>query len=244
MTSTGMSEFLQNKIGYHDNKDGKNYGMCMSVLNKCQDITYTGSGQNAEYNPVNNVVKEFLNRTLVQIKSSQDTILADYAEDCIMDVASCLAQNNYDADALTQTGNNIAVRACLPVIYTCMSVNGVQGNLDNDTTVSAQNWIKEIMGTNIRQCPSGTTGAYPDCICTDANAVYIISKNQCIKCPESGKYPNCTCTTPNAVYVAATNQCIKCPESGTYPDCTCTNGAYDIASNTCTSNASDETGGE
>ena len=143
-TSVSMSEFLQNKIGYHDDDDGKNYGMCMSVLNRCQNITYQGSGQNAEYVPTNNVIKEFLNRTLVQIKSSQDTILANYAEECIMDVASCLAQNNYNVNNDSGTGNNIAIRACNPVITTCMSVNGVTGDLDGGT-ITAEDWIKDIM---------------------------------------------------------------------------------------------------
>lgn len=99
--STSMSEFLQYKIGYYDKKNGKNLGMCMSVLNKCQDVTYKGSGQNAEYQPNNNVIKEYLQRTLVQIKSKQDTVIANYAESCISDITSCLAQNNYDADKNT-----------------------------------------------------------------------------------------------------------------------------------------------
>ena len=99
--STNMSEFLQYKIGYYDKKNGKNLGMCMSVLNKCQDVTYKGSGQNAEYQPNNNVIKEYLQRTLVQIKSKQDTVIANYAESCISDITSCLAQNNYDADKNT-----------------------------------------------------------------------------------------------------------------------------------------------
>ena len=145
-SSTNMSEFLQNKIGYHDDSDGKNYGMCMSVLNMCQDVTYKGSGQNAEYNPQNNVIKEFLNRTLVQIKSSQDTILADYAEECITDVASCLAQNNYNVEATSDTGNNIAMRACKPIITTCMNLNDVES--DSSVTggsISATDWIKNIM---------------------------------------------------------------------------------------------------
>ena len=91
-TTSSISEYLQNKIGYHSDSDGKNYGMCISVLNKCQDITYTGTGQNAKYNPQNNVIKEYLNRTLVQIKAAQDTVLSDFAEDCITDVSSCLWQ--------------------------------------------------------------------------------------------------------------------------------------------------------
>ena len=151
-TSSNMSKFLQNKIGYHDNDDGKNYGMCMSVLNRCQDITYTESGNSTEYNPQNNVVKEFLNRTLVQIKSAQDSIMAEYAEDCITDVASCLAQNNYDPDDKTDndgsseesTKNKIAIRACNPIITTCMSVNKVKAE-DSNTELTQYDWIKNIM---------------------------------------------------------------------------------------------------
>ena len=145
-TATSMSEYLQNKIGY--NKDGKNYGMCMSVLNKCQDITYEGTGQNATYQQDNNVVKEFLNRTLVQIKSSQDTILADYAENCISDVASCLAQNNYDADKNTEgtlsSSNKLALKACNPIITTCMSLNGIENDIETGS-LTAEEWIMQIM---------------------------------------------------------------------------------------------------
>ena len=160
--STSMSEFLQYKIGYHDDKDGKNYGMCMSVLNKCQDVTYSGNGQNAKYNAVNNVIKEYLQRTLIQIKSKQDTVLANYAESCISDVTSCLAQNNYDADKNTCDGkacessaisattkvtlsasNTLATNACLPTIKTCMSVNGIKGDAPT-SALDAERWIAAI----------------------------------------------------------------------------------------------------
>lgn len=148
-SSTDMSKFLQAKIGYHDDSNGKNYGMCMSVLNKCQDITYTGTGQNLKYNDTNNVIKEFLQRTLVQIKSAQDTILADYAENCISDVTSCLAQNNYDADKNTgdtlSSQNKLAVKACNSIITTCMSVNDVSGTASTET-MTADKWILHIMG--------------------------------------------------------------------------------------------------
>ncbi len=150
--STNMSEFLQNKIGY--NEDGKNYGMCISVLNQCQDYSYDGTGQNAKYNPTNNVIKEFLNRTLVQIKSSQDTILADYAENCISDVSACLAQSNYDVDNNTEgsdgkpvlsAGNKLAIKACNSIITTCMSVNGITNDIDTGDPLTAEEWIAEII---------------------------------------------------------------------------------------------------
>ena len=160
--STNMSEFLQYKIGYYDKKNGKNLGMCMSVLNKCQDVTYKGSGQKAEYQPDNNVIKEYLQRTLTQIKSKQDTVLANYAESCISDVTSCLAQNNYDADKNTCAGkacssaditattdvklsaaNTLATNACLPTIKTCMSVNGITGTAPV-SALDAERWIAAI----------------------------------------------------------------------------------------------------
>lgn len=115
-SDTNMSKFLQYKIGY--NLDGRDYGMCMSVLNKCQNYTYTAA--NGKYNPKNNVVSEYLYRTMVQIKAAQDTILADYAENCISDVTSCLSSNGYD----NATNKNIPVNACKALITTCMSVNG------------------------------------------------------------------------------------------------------------------------
>lgn len=118
---TNMSKFLQFKIGYNDN--GKNYGMCMSVLNKCQDYTYDKKTGNYVAN--NNVISEYLYRTMIQIKAAQDKVLSDYAENCIGDVTSCLTANNYDPDAGTTSNNhNIAVNACKSLITTCMSVNG------------------------------------------------------------------------------------------------------------------------
>ena len=147
-TSTGIADFLQSKIGYHNDADGKNYGMCMSVLNRCQDVTYSGTGQNLKYTFNNPVVKEYLNRTLVQIKSAQDTILSDYAEECITDIATCLAQNNYDPDkGADTTANQIAIRACQSMIDTCKSVNGIDGDLPSDVQ-NAEVWVCEIMGGN------------------------------------------------------------------------------------------------
>ena len=140
-TSVNMSQYLQYKIGYNDGS--KNFGMCMSVLNKCQDITYTGTGQNLKYNPANNVIKEYLARVLPQLKTAQDTLLASYAEKCISDVQTCLNTNNYPDNPTTNTKQaNIAINACRSQIITCMSVNG-------DTTASPTpdamaKWTKNV----------------------------------------------------------------------------------------------------
>ena len=135
-----MSSYLQYRIGYHNNEDGRNYGMCMSVLNKCQDVTYTGD--DGAYNPDNPVVREYLQRTLTQIKVAQDEILANYAENCISDVSSCLSQNNYDTTS--GASNNIPINACRQQIVTCMSVNGDAAA--NPTPDSIKNWVNRIQG--------------------------------------------------------------------------------------------------
>ncbi len=126
----GMAQYIQSKIGWKGTGKDKdrNYGMCMSVLNKCQDYTYTGNGSSRGYNNKNEVVRQYLNRILVQIKAKQDEILAEHAESCITDVTTCLSQNNYPFDEETLTVNNvranIAINACRSTIVTCMSVNG------------------------------------------------------------------------------------------------------------------------
>jgi hypothetical protein len=48
----------------------------------------------------------------------QDSIVAEYGENCLSDMASCLTQNNYTSSP------NVAVNACSKQIITCMSING------------------------------------------------------------------------------------------------------------------------
>lgn len=152
----GMSEFIQNKIGY--NEKDRNYGMCMSVLNKCQDYTYTGTGSSRKYNESNEVVKQYLERILVQIKAKQDQILAEHAESCITDVTTCLSQNNYPFDEENVNANttaaNIAINACRSTIVTCMSVNGY--SVDNPTPSDLWPWVCGIT-TGSTDC-TGTSG--------------------------------------------------------------------------------------
>ena len=160
-STENMSKFLQNKIGY--NKDGVNYGMCMGVLNKCQNYTYTVSGTTTKYKPDNDVVKQYLSRVLVQIKAKQDQILNDYAASCITDVNNCLSKNNYPTESTASVfGNtqaNIAINACRSNIITCMSVNGY--SIDDPTPSQLANWVCGIIGgTNCitDTNTNGTTG--------------------------------------------------------------------------------------
>ena len=180
-TSENMSLYLQNKIGY--NQKDRNYGMCMSVLNKCQDYTYTrGTGTSAQYEPANQVVQQYLAHVLVQIKAKQDEILANYAETCVSDVTTCLSQNGYPTEdpndwetteySTNRTKMNIAVNACRAQIVTCMSVNGY--SIDTPTPTEMNCWVQgllyststdECMRNNLKQdCNDGQKLCNGECI--------------------------------------------------------------------------------
>ena len=151
-----MSTFLQNKIGYNNSSDGRNYGMCISELNKCQNLTYDSDGK---YKPDNPVVKEYLRRTLIQIKNMQDNLLASYAENCIPEVKACLTQNGFDfvdhtsdkEPTKSTATNNVAMNACRQQIVTCMSVNG---DAEADPTPNSMlNWVNSATGATKAPTP-------------------------------------------------------------------------------------------
>ncbi|MCM1293992.1 MAG: hypothetical protein NC311_00315 [Muribaculaceae bacterium] len=205
-TPTNMAKYLQQKIGYSD-KDGKNYGMCISVLNKCQDYTYTSKNGNTKtYNPDNDVVRNYLERVSMQIKAAQDEVLADYAESCISDVSACLSQNNYTSIANTNTtiGNvsAVSVAACRPVINTCMSATGYGTKI----TSKVYAWLQTTLGATVTgtygslsevkneaacaaihgtwsagncSCKSTTTFTYGMCECSDSTKTWDDTSSSC-----------------------------------------------------------------
>lgn len=149
-TSNDMATYLLQKIGYID-KDNKVHGMCASVMKQCQDYTFTTNKSNAKYKADNEVVRQYLASALTKIKLQQDTILADYAEDCRSDVSSCLSTNGYDESNPNITTSKTAVNACRGEITTCMSVGGYQAdNMGKLTLRQMSDWV----ATMLLSCPS------------------------------------------------------------------------------------------
>lgn len=125
LKTNNMALYLLQKIGYIDKND-KVHGMCASVMKQCQDYAFDTKKNTKTYKPDNEVVRQYLNNTLAAIKVKQDTILADYAENCRADVQSCLATNGYDESNPNTTISKTAVNSCSAEITTCMSVAGYQ----------------------------------------------------------------------------------------------------------------------
>ena len=180
-----ISQFLQTKIGYHDNTSGRNYGMCMSVLNKCQDFTYD---KNGKYIANNQIISEYMQRAFRQIKTSQDRILSNYATNCLSDVTSCLSQNNYSfATSASANPSNIAIRACLPVINTCRSVTlGLtEASVDITDLSEIYTWLDAGIATTFRSTCENSGGSWNGatgvCTCTGlANSSADAAKRMCV----------------------------------------------------------------
>lgn len=143
-TSTDdIAVYLLRKIGYIDSKDNnKVHGMCASIMKQCQDYTY----KNDKYQPDNEVIRQYLASALTKIKLQQDSILADYAEDCRSDVSSCLSTNGYDESNPKSSASTTAVNACRADITTCMSVGGYMPK-DNATLTlrNMSDWVASML---------------------------------------------------------------------------------------------------
>ncbi|MBR3511164.1 MAG: hypothetical protein IKN73_03830 [Alphaproteobacteria bacterium] len=168
-----MATYILQKIGYID-KNNKVHGMCASVMKQCQDYTFDTKKSSSKYKPDNEVIRQYLAATLTKIKLKQDSILADYAEDCRNDVSSCLSTNGYDESNPDVTTSKTAVNACRAEITTCMSVGGYMPKEQTTLTLRAMSdWVASMLIS----CPVNyylyDTGK------DDTN-----NKVQCIPCPQ------------------------------------------------------------
>ena len=114
--------YLMNKIG--SGQSAKDGGLCRAVLDKCQDYTYLSNGKSSTYVPYNDVVVNYIQRAMVNIKSAQSRIISDYASTCLADISECYNQQITQINALSTTANadsiySVMTGACYNVALTC-----------------------------------------------------------------------------------------------------------------------------
>ena len=115
--------YLMSKIGTGQTiRDG---GLCRAVLDKCQQFTYSGNTvRTAKYEPYNEVVINYIQRAMVNIKAAQARIISDYASKCMADISTCYNQQINQINTLSTTANvnniyNIMTGTCYNVALTC-----------------------------------------------------------------------------------------------------------------------------
>ncbi|MDR1361507.1 MAG: hypothetical protein LBJ18_04410 [Rickettsiales bacterium] len=207
-----VMRYLMEKIGM--GKLATDGGLCRAVLDKCQRTSY----QNNAYNPYNDVVVNYMQRAMTNIKAAQHTIISDYASSCMTGIAQCYNQQVSQVNSWSNTANtnnvyNVMRGACYNVSLTCAYAvfkdglpSNATGNTQNDKYINA---ISEMF--------------YQSLLCPE-NSQYV-DKTKSICTLGSGTTQR-TCTTGGIVcnYTVSTG---ACSASGTGNTCS-------VSGNICT----------
>ena len=189
-------KYLLTKIGTKQKVTDE--GLCRAVLDKCQNYTYESDGN---YKPYNDVVTNYVQRALVNIRAAQYKIISEYAESCMVDIANCYNQqvtqvNSWSSSASLSSIHNVMRGACRNVALTCAYAvfdNAEDKNLCN-TDENCINSVSEMF--------------YNSLLCDDGQ-VYDKKKGVCfafVNCEQSGGTItnnsdgySCTCRFPSSL---------------------------------------------
>ena len=213
--------YLLQKIGVgQKSTDG---GLCRAVLDKCQAYTYNGD----KYDEYNDIVVNYIQRAMVNIKAAQQSIIADYASTCMSEISTCYNQQVTQINAWTSTANlanilSVMRGACRNVALTC--AYAVFANDDDscpESTVTADN--SDACIDNISQV------FYQSLLCPD-NSTYLVGDDS-DDCSSFGNGTQCVneiCKC-NAGYEAWGNACyVECHgERNAYGTCVATTPSND-----------------
>ena len=114
-----VAKYLLQKIGTKQKVTDE--GLCRAVLDKCQRYTYDASGN---YKSYNDVVVNYVQRAMTNIRAAQHQAISDYASTCMVDIAQCYNQqvtqvNAWSSAASVNSVYNVMRGACRNVALTC-----------------------------------------------------------------------------------------------------------------------------
>ena len=228
-----IMKYLLTKIG--TKADATAEGLCRPVLDKCRAYTYNDRGT---YQPFNDIVVNYVQRALVNIRAAQYQIVADYASTCLADIATCYNNqvsqiNSWSATAAASSVYNIMRGACRNVALTC---GYAIFSADGDACPKGEN------STNQNTCIESISEMFyqsllcPDNSEYDVNGSNIIDANNTVNGWVSKK---CRCTNGFTVFSGA---CLPvCENGGIYsPTGTCSTATCPILSHEATTDTDPE----
>ena len=199
-----IAKYLLQKIGTKQKVTDE--GLCRAVLDKCQRYTYDADGT---YKPYNDVVVNYVQRAMVNIRAAQSQAISDYASSCMVDIAQCYNQqvtqvNAWSSSASVSSIYNVMRGACRNVALTCAYAVFYKDaescpTDDEDTCINS---ISEMFYQSLL-CPDNSTydatGATND---TDiGNGKAWVNKH--CKCNDN--------SSPNGYEAWGTSCLLKCP---------------------------------
>lgn len=218
-----VARYLMEKIGTGSKiTDG---GLCRAVLDKCQRYTYD---KDANYIPYNDVVVNYVQRALVNVRAAQQKIIAEYASECMLDIATCYNQqvtqvNAWSSSASVSSVLNVMRGACKNVALTC-----AYAVFDGDAT--------SCPSDNPGQCITSISEIFYQSLLCPENSTYTTQKQNDASQIGNGKsYVNAHCLCNNGYEAWGTACLIKCGEHAyrsTYGTCVCED-SYKMVSGAC-----------
>ena len=225
-----VARYLIEKIGTGAKPtDG---GLCRAVLDKCQYYTYNSEGV---YQPYNDVVVNYIQRAMVNVRAAQQNIISEYASDCMVDVAQCYNNqvtqvNTWSSSASINSIYNVMRGACRSVALTCgYAIFAGPPAIDPNTGVVSTG------------CPAAVSCNSSDETCINGAYVNCISEMfyESLLCPDNSTYTGeegvvgengyvnarCKCVTGyQVVGSACLKECGAHMIRNTYDQCVCKTG--------------------
>lgn len=175
-TGDCVVKYLLTKIGTKQKVTDE--GLCRAVLDKCQNYTYDSNGT---YKPYNDVVTNYIQRALVNVRAAQYNIISEYASTCMVDVANCYNQqvtqvNSWSSSASLNSIYNVMKGACRNVALTCAYA---VFNDHGDTTLC----------TDTETCLTSVSEMFYNSLLCDDGEVYDDLTGKCFaltNCEQSG----------------------------------------------------------
>ncbi|MCL2538348.1 MAG: hypothetical protein FWE52_02650 [Alphaproteobacteria bacterium] len=167
--------FLQSKIGMGESPTS---GMCRVVLDKCRQFSYSAGGK---YNPHNDIVVNYIQRAMVNIKAGQERAISRFATTCMQDIAHCYSQqvsqvNAWSSAASVTSIHNVMRGACRNVALTCAYAVFSADNASCPTTTT-NNVISSSTAQQETCIENISSLFYQSMLCTDPNSEYINTAN-------------------------------------------------------------------
>lgn len=226
---TCIVKYLLKKIGTKQKVTDE--GLCRAVLDKCQAYTYDSNGK---YKPYNDVVVNYVQRAMVNVKAAQQQIISDYASSCMVDIASCYNQQVTQVNAWSSTASvasvyNVMRGACRNVALTC-----AYAVFAKDTT--------SCPSGNDEKCINSISEMFYQSLLCPTNSIYQATEGSV----GTNGYVNSRCKC-NVGYEPYSGQCLPaCGSNETrnsYGTCACISG-YSKVNGVCVQNASGGSTGE
>jgi hypothetical protein len=187
--------YLLSKIGTKGVTEG---GLCRPVLEKCQRYTYS----NETYIPYNDVVVNYVQRAMTNIRAAQEKIIYEYASTCLKEIGDCYNQqvsqtNSWSANASVASVRSIMTGACRNVALTCAYAVFAEDASKCNTTNTT---------TNISNCIESISEMFYQSLLCPANSKY--QKAECNTTNNNNNCANAHCKC-DAGYMPSNGQCVS-----------------------------------